>query len=184
MPDTITPQPEALEQTPATALETQEAEQPQQTDQTQEAEQTPAAPETAPGAEAETDEKPAESAPEAETEKAGEPEKTAEPEAPKEDADALRAQLMDAELRAAAAIQGIPQNRIPYAVRLADASKASEAKSLAAFAQEQIQKILQDVPELRQHAAGTGSAGNHQRMPIPETTPEEQAVKAAFKQRF
>lgn len=76
---------------------------------------------------------------------------------------ALNARMLDAELRAAAALAGIPANKIPHAVRMADRDKAADAQDLTQFATEQIQQIIRDIPELGQQPAATGSAGNHAR---------------------
>lgn len=78
------------------------------------------------------------------------------------------AKLADAELRAAAALAGIPAARIPYAVRMADAGKVTDAASAA----QQIAAIVRDVPELKQQAQGTGSGGNFARRTL---TAEEKA---------
>ena len=63
------------------------------------------------------------------------------------------ARAVQAELRTAAALAGVPKERIPYVLRLCD----TEDKLDAAVA-----KVLEAVPELR-GGAGTGSTGNFAR---------------------
>lgn len=75
------------------------------------------------------------------------------------------ARLLDAELRSAAALAGVPKARIPYAVRMAETKgidlNAEDAAEKIAAAME---KVLSDVPELRSSAGvGTGSVGNFAR---------------------
>lgn len=84
---------------------------------------------------------------------------------------ALEARVLSAELRAAAALAGVPAAKIPHLVRMADLEAAKDAKDLAAFAAAQVQAILKDVPELGAQAAGTGSAGNHARKQEPTKDP-------------
>lgn len=85
----------------------------------------------------------------------------------------IAAKLADAELRAAAALAGIPAERIPYAVRMADASKVVDAKS----AGEQIAAIVKDVPELKQQPQATGSAGNFPRKTAETKVPFLQGLQ-------
>lgn len=85
-------------------------------------------------------------------------------EAPAPDADALQARVIEAELRAAAAVAGVPANKLAYVTRLADRSQAGGADP-AKYAAAQIKQILTDFPELAQQPAGTGGAGNHARNP-------------------
>lgn len=76
---------------------------------------------------------------------------------------ALKSQVLDAELRAAAALAGVPANRIPYITRLADKTGMKEGEDAAQYAGEQMKQILKDFPELVQQTAGTGSAGDFAR---------------------
>lgn len=92
------------------------------------------------------------------------------------DAAALTGRLLDAELRAAAALAGVPAAKIPYAVRLADKDKAAGAEDLSAYAAEQIKQIVQDLPELAAAVNGTGSAGDHAR----KTETAEEAARRQF----
>jgi len=78
------------------------------------------------------------------------------------DIEALQARVLDAELRAAAAVAGVPANRLAYVARLADTGQAKGADP-AEYAKDQIKRILSDFPELVQQPSGTGSAGNHAR---------------------
>lgn len=73
------------------------------------------------------------------------------------------ARAMQAELRTAAALAGVPKERIPYVLRMCD----TEGIDLdAADAQDKLDaavaKVLEAVPELR-GGAGTGSTGNFAR---------------------
>lgn len=110
-------------------------------------------------------------------------EKAADAEGEAPDVDALKAQALSAELRAAAALAGVPAAKIPHLVRMADLAGAKEAKDLAAFAAAQVQAILKDVPELGAQAAGTGSAGNHARQDGAKD-PETDAIIKGFDQRY
>lgn len=101
---------------------------------------------------------------------------TAEADAKAPDAAALQGKLLDAELRAAAALAGVPAAKIPYAIRLADKEKAAGAEDLSAFAAEQIKQIVQDLPELAAAVNGTGSAGDHAR----KTETAEEAARRQF----
>lgn len=92
------------------------------------------------------------------------------------DAAALQGKLLDAELRAAAALAGVPAAKIPYAIRLADKEKAAGAEDLSAFAAEQIKQIVQDLPELAAAVNGTGSAGDHAR----KTETAEETARRQF----
>lgn len=108
-----------------------------------------------------------------------------EPEAqtpPTPDAAAMKAQVIDAELRAAAALAGVPANKIPYVTRLADHAAAQAVEDPAQFAAAQIKQIVQDFPELAQQPAGTGSAGNHTRAEVKD--PETEAIIAGFQKRL
>lgn len=107
-------------------------------------------------------------------------------EAPKQkpdaDAAAMRAQVIDAELRAAAALAGVPAYRVAYVTRLADRSAAEDADP-ARYAQAQVQQILTDFPELLQQPPGTGSAGNHARQE-GRADADTEAILNGFNQRF
>lgn len=183
MADETTMQPGAAEE--ATTTVTEKTEQTEQTEQTgQGAEQASAA------AVQETDA--AQEAAQAEQEKAdaGAANQAGQDEAQEPgqetqatDTEALKARVLDAELRAAAAVAGVPANRLAYVTRLADLSQAKDADP-AEYAKSQIRQILSDFPELAHQPSGTGSAGNHQRAATSAENPEDQAIKAGFKQRF
>lgn len=128
-----------------------------------EAEETKAPEEQKPAEETKAPENEAEEAPKAE-------ESAAAPDT------ATMQQVLKAELRAAAALAGVPKEKIPYAVRLADLN-APEGADPAEYAEKQIGEILQDVPELRQTSASTGSAGEHVRK---TTTTVEESVRRTF----
>lgn len=146
------------------------------------AEQLPA--ENAPQAPPDADEKPAvqpeslkdqaEDEAKAPDEPAAAPQQAQEAAPPEHDA-----RLADAELRAAAALAGIPAARIPYAVRMADAAKVEDAESAA----RQIAAIVRDVPELKQQAQSTGSNGNFARKGAAQD-PVTQAILDGFDRRF
>lgn len=79
--------------------------------------------------------------------------------------------LIGAELRAAAALAGVPKEKIPYVVRLAEVKGAdAEGADLGKLAGEAIDKVLADIPELSGVQAGTGSAGNFRRVAKPAKT--------------
>ena len=96
--------------------------------------------------------------------------KAAQTAAPADKADDLAARVVtanaravQAELRTAAALAGVPKERIPYVLRLCD----TEGIDLdAADAQDKLDaavaKVLEAVPEMR-GGAGTGSTGNFAR---------------------
>lgn len=107
------------------------------------------------------------------------PEKQAEQAEEPPEKDDTAAKLADAELRAAAALAGIPAARIPYAVRMANAGKVTDAKTAA----DEIATIVRDVPELKQQAQGTGSAGNFARKDATKD-PDTQAILDGFNHRF
>lgn len=85
---------------------------------------------------------------------------------------AANQRALQAELRGAAAIAGVPKERIPYVLRLADTSgidlTADDADAKIAAA---IDRVLSDLPELRGGAVGTGSAGNFARKPNQQLDP-------------
>ena len=94
------------------------------------------------------------------------------------DADALNTRLVDAELRAAAALAGVPAAKLPYVVRMAD--KAGLAgDDLSGAAAKAVAAVLAAVPELGGSAAvPLGSMGDHRRVGVGET-PEDK-VRAEF----
>lgn len=86
---------------------------------------------------------------------------------------ALTKRAAEAELKAAAALAGIPSNKLPYVLRMCDqAALCAQGADMTALAQEQIAAVLQDVPELMGHAGNLpGSLGDHKRTgaaPSPE----------------
>lgn len=93
------------------------------------------------------------------------------------DADALNMRLADAELRAAAALAGVPAAKLPYVVRMADRSELS-GDDLSAAAAKAVAAVLAAVPELGGAAAPVGSMGDHRRVGVGET-PEDK-VRAEF----
>lgn len=77
----------------------------------------------------------------------------------------MQAKLGEYQLRTAAALAGVPKERIPYAMRMADVTglDPSAADAAAQYAAA-IAKVLEAVPELRGGAGvGTGSVGNFAR---------------------
>ena len=85
--------------------------------------------------------------------------------------------LADAELRAAAALAGVPAAKLPYVVRMADRSELS-GDDLSAAAAKAVAAVLAAVPELGGAAAPVGSMGDHRRVGVGET-PEDK-VRAEF----
>lgn len=100
--------------------------------------------------------------PEPEPDPAPEPESEPEPEpeAALPNVQELIDRTLNAELRAAAALAGIPAIRIPYAMQMAKRSTAAGVEDLTKWADEQIAQIVRDIPELVRKPAGTGSAGD------------------------
>ena len=75
-----------------------------------------------------------------------------------------RQRIMTAEMRSAAALAGVPKERIGYVLKLADTTgidlDADDADEKIAAA---IGKVLDDLPELRGKPGGTGAVGNFAR---------------------
>jgi len=86
-------------------------------------------------------------------------------------------ELINAELKAAAALAGVPKEKIPYVMRLAEVKGAdAEGADLGKLAEETIGKVLADIPELAGMQSGTGSTGNFRRA--------TKTVKDAFERGF
>ena len=82
-------------------------------------------------------------------------------------ADQTRAALIDSELRAAAALAGVPRERLPYMLRMADrAGMDAEGADLSALAEAAVAQVLSDVPGLG--GGGTGSPASPPRIPAPD----------------
>ena len=98
----------------------------------------------------------------------------AEPPAP--DIAALTQRAVTAELRAAAALAGVPEAKMSYVARLAQIQGAdAPGADLAALAKAAVEQVLADIPELRGGGLNLGGSGDHVR--APEASPEEQARK-------
>ncbi|MDO4837900.1 MAG: hypothetical protein Q4B32_05855 [Clostridia bacterium] len=84
---------------------------------------------------------------------------------PAEMLSALTKRAAEAELKAAAALAGIPADKLPYALRMCDqAALCAQDADMTALAKEQIAAVLRDVPELMGHAGSLpGSLGDHKR---------------------
>ncbi|MED9821514.1 MAG: hypothetical protein U0J65_05730 [Christensenellales bacterium] len=94
------------------------------------------------------------------------------PEALRERMTAMEKKLGEYQLRAAAALAGVPKSRIPYVIRMADvADIAPDAADAAERYQQAIDKVLEAVPELR-GGAGTGSTGNFARRTMEAADPD------------
>ena len=94
-------------------------------------------------------------------------ETTPETPPPAPDAQALTQRLMDAELRAAAALAGVPAARIPYAVRMAQVAGADAPDAdMAKLCGDAIGRVLTDVPELR-GGAGVTVGAQPRTLPAP-----------------
>ena len=110
---------------------------------------------------------------ESDTERAQEAEPEEEQTAPlKERLAHMQAKLGEYQLRTAAALSGVPKERIPYVMRMADVTGLDPTAADAAERYQQaIDKVLADVPELR-GGAGTGSTGNFARKPVDTVDPD------------
>lgn len=84
---------------------------------------------------------------------------------PAEMLSALTKRAAEAELKAAAALAGIPADKLPYALRMCDqAALCAQDADMTALAKEQIAAVLRDVPELMGHGGSLpGSLGDHKR---------------------
>lgn len=107
-------------------------------------------------AEKQAPEKPAQpSADDPEKDKAADPEKETEPD-PAQRITALETELRLTKLEAAAAMAGIPAEKIPFAIRMADPNEPDHTKAIAG--------LLAAVPELAGAVpTGTGSLGGQKR---------------------
>ena len=116
---------------------------------------------------------PAAQKPESDTERAQEDAPEKEQTAPlKERLANMQAKLGEYQLRTAAALAGVPKERIPYVMRMADVTGLDPtAADAAEHYQQAIDKVLADVPELR-GGAGTGSTGNFARKPVDTVDPD------------
>ncbi len=110
---------------------------------------------------------------ESDTERAQEDEPEKEQTAPlKERLANMQAKLGEYQLRTAAALSGVPKERIPYVMRMADVTGLDPcAADAAEHYQKAVDKVLYDVPELR-GGAGTGSTGNFARKPVEPVDPD------------
>ena len=115
--------------------------------------------------------------PESDTERAQEDEPEKEQTAPlKERLANMQAKLGEYQLRTAAALAGVPKERIPYVMRMADATGLDPTAADAEERYQQaIDKVLADVPELR-GGAGTGSTGNFARKPVDPVDPDLEKI--------
>lgn len=83
---------------------------------------------------------------------------------PAKQLEAAQQRIMTAELRSAAALAGVPKERIPYVLKLADTTGIDlNANDAGEKIEAAIGKVLTDLPELRGSAGGTGSTGNFAR---------------------
>lgn len=84
----------------------------------------------------------------------------------------------EAELKAAAMAAGIPEAKLPYALKMCDLDAlCAEDADMAALAKEQIAALIRDVPELVLQPVA-GSLGDHKRVG-GGLTPED-AVRSEF----
>lgn len=104
-------------------------------------------------------------------------EKTEQPDAEKQ-LEAAQQRIMTAELRSAAALAGVPKERIPYVLRLADTTGIDlNANDAGEKIEAAIGKVLTDLPELRGSAGGTGSTGNFARKTGEAEDPDMARIK-------
>jgi len=119
---------------------------------------------TAPGEDAEVAETPVQEEPPKD-----EPAQTADPAAQMA---AMTQKAAEAELRAAAALAGVPAGKLPYVLRMCDASAlCAEGADMGRLAREQIAAVIRDVPEMAGGRPVAGSLGDHKRVgsgPNPE----------------
>lgn len=72
---------------------------------------------------------------------------------------ALQQRLAESELRSAAALAGVPREKVPYVARMADVSGINPAdKDAADRYAKAVERVLSDVPELRGGSAPSGAA--------------------------
>ena len=85
---------------------------------------------------------------------------------------ALTQKAAEAELRAAAALAGVPAGKLPYVLRMCDASAlCAEGADMGRLAREQIAAVIRDVPEMAGGRPVAGRLGDHKRVgsgPNPE----------------
>lgn len=96
---------------------------------------------------------------------------------------ALTQRAAEAELRAAAALSGVPADKLPYALRMCDrAALCAQGADMAALAREQIAAVLRDVPELAGRGGSLpGSLGDHKRTgAAPSAEDEARAVFSKY----
>lgn len=78
---------------------------------------------------------------------------------------ALTQKAAEAELRAAAALAGVPVGKLPYVLRMCDASAlCADGADMGRLAQEQIAAVIRDVPEMAGGRPVAGSLGDHKRV--------------------
>lgn len=126
---------------------------------------------TAPGEDAEMAETPVQEEPPKE-----QPTQTADPAA---QVAALMQKAAEAELRAAAALAGVPAGKLPYVLRMCDSSAlCAEGADMGQLAQEQIAAVIRDVPEMAGGKPVAGSLGDHKR--VGSGTDPEAEARATF----
>lgn len=98
---------------------------------------------------------------------------------PQEQLTALTRQAAAAELRAAAALAGVPAERLDYVVRLCDRDALCvQGADMSALAAGQVAGVLRDVPELGGARSMPGSLGDHKHTGTPGKSAEELAREA------
>ena len=120
--------------------------------------------------------KPPEPAPIPEPAKEPEPPKPAEPDY-KARAEAMTTRAINAELRAVLTVQGVPEAKLPYAVKLADISGIDlDGKDAGAQIAKAAKTVLDALPELK----GTPGVGTG----TPMATPRNSKIRDAFQRGF
>jgi len=93
-------------------------------------------------------------------------------------ATAMTRRAAEAELKAAAMAAGVPEAKLPYALKMCDLDAlCAEDADMAALAREQVAALIRDVPELALQPVA-GSLGDHKRVG-GGLTPED-AVRGEF----
>lgn len=99
---------------------------------------------------------------------------------PQEQLATMTRQVADAELRAAAALAGVPAGKLTYVVRMCDAAAlCQQGVDMGKLAADQVAAVLRDVPELASVPRSLpGSLGDHKNTGTPGKSAEDLAREA------